>query len=327
MLDIEMIEMTTPHGRVFHLPKNDFYNSASELRGLLAQNELTMQKRFGQNFLINQSARERIVEALDMDGESVLWEVGPGMGAITSLMAGRCKHLTLFEIDRGFILLLKELYNDVPDFTIEEGDALKNWSTVWEREGIPTAVVGNLPYNIGSRIIASFIEKGLLPQRMVFTLQKEVALRMTEKAGGDQYSSFSMLCGLDYRVKRIMDINPGSFYPRPDVISSVVLMEKRVDRILFGYSLDNLEIRGNYFKITRDFFKSRRKTIRNNLVKSGFLSGIEVQHPGLPESFCGQCNIDLSDRGENISVDQVWQLAGIVNDAQKGGLSQVPRKG
>ncbi len=272
-----------------------------------------MQKRFGQNFLLNQNVRERIVELVEMKPNSVVWEIGPGMGAITSLMAGYCKKLNVFEIDRGFILLLKELYKKAPAFNIIEGDALKNWPLVAKEESTPDILIGNLPYNVGSLIIASVIEKALLPERMAFTVQKEVALRMSEKSGGKQYSSFSMLCGLDYEVKKTFDIQPGSFYPKPEVVSSVALMVKKAERTLAGYSLDDPEIRGNYFKIIRDLFKQRRKTINNNLIKSGFLTPYEQGQPGLAAKLCSQCGINPADRGERISIEQAWKLAGLAS--------------
>lgn len=288
-------------------PESDFYNSVGAIRDLLEQQGLVMQKRFGQNFLVNQNVREKIVESIDLNPDSVVWEVGPGIGAITALIVGKCRSLHLFEIDRGFIELLKQLSSELEHVEVVPGDALKNWPALYETQGVPDAVVGNLPYNVGSVIIASFIEKGLLPQRMTFTVQKEVALRLEASSGSKIYSSFTMLTSLDYKVKRVMDISPGSFYPRPDVISSIIVMDKKKERMMEGYSLDDPEIRSCYFRLIRDLFKSRRKTIRNNLIKSGELSTLERE---TAEAICVESGIDPTDRGERLDISTVWRLAG-----------------
>jgi len=293
-----------------NLPESNLYNSINSIKEFMENSGLTMQKRFGQNFLLNESVRERIVGELP-DGENLsVWEVGPGIGAITSVLVTKEINLTLFEIDRGFVKLLTNMYGDFSNLTVLEGDALKVWPIEFEKNGRPDLVIGNLPYNVGSVIIASFIEKSLLPSKMVFTVQKEVAMRMAEKPGSKSYSSFSMLCGLDYDVKKVFDISPGSFYPRPDVTSSVVSMTLKSDRMLEGGNLDDKTIRRCYFSLIRDLFRSRRKTVRNNLIKSGSLSSMDKE---VAEKLCADCSIDLSDRGENLSIAQIWKLAKLLS--------------
>ena len=106
------------------------YNSPAELKQILDQNGFSMQKKFGQNFLINENARTKLIDALDVKEGTTVWEVGPGLGAMTNGLLERGTNLTAFEIDRGFISLLKqffEQYIQKDTFRIIEGDVIKNW--------------------------------------------------------------------------------------------------------------------------------------------------------------------------------------------------------
>ena len=216
-----------------------------------------MMKKFGQNFLFSQSARERIVCLLNPQEGDRVWEIGPGIGSITSLLLKRGVSLTAFEIDHGFCRILSgEAFGDESAFTLIEGDALK---TLFTQEERPDYICGNLPYNVGSEMIARLIEEGILPERMVFTLQKEVAERMVATPSSSSYSSFSILVNFDYKVTIPFLVGRTSFYPKPNVDSAVVLMERRE-----GNRLENGK-RKSFFSFVRLLFSSRRKTIRNNL--------------------------------------------------------------
>ena len=106
------------------------YNSAAELKQVLDANGFSMQKKFGQNFLINQQARNKLIDALDVQEGTKVWEVGPGLGAMTSGLLEKGADLTVFEIDRGFISLISQYFDDYSKkgkFRIVEGDVLKNW--------------------------------------------------------------------------------------------------------------------------------------------------------------------------------------------------------
>ena len=110
--------------------KHPDYNSPAELKQVLDMNGFSMQKKFGQNFLINADARTRLIDALDIDDKSTVWEVGPGLGAMTSEILERGANLTVFEIDRGFASLIKQFFEDYSaknKFRIVEGDVLKTW--------------------------------------------------------------------------------------------------------------------------------------------------------------------------------------------------------
>jgi 16S rRNA (adenine1518-N6/adenine1519-N6)-dimethyltransferase len=227
------------------------HNSASELRSFLEQEGLGMRKKFGQNFLINPAVRKTLVDALEARSGDKVWEIGPGLGAMTSLLLERGLQVRAFEIDAGFIRILKREFAEEKNFCLVEGDALKTWK---DQETAPF-LFGNLPYNIAAAFLADLIENGRLFKRMVVTVQKEVALRMTASAGSPDYSSFSVLCASAYSVKPLTVIRPSSFFPQPNVDSMAVMLENRNAPAVVPV----------FFPLVRALFSSRRKTIKNNL--------------------------------------------------------------
>ncbi len=238
------------------------YDSPKEIMSILDKEGLAMTKKFGQNFLINRAARENIAALIDAkEGES-LWEIGPGLGAITSLVLSSNASVTAFEIDNGFCRVLRDsAFSDEKNFSLVQGDALK---TLFSQSERPDIIYGNLPYNVGSICIAKLIEEGITPKRMVFTLQKEVVERMCALPGDEAYSSFSILTQLDYHNTLTNVISKGCFYPEPQVESAVVVMTKRKEPQVPD------TLRPIFLPLVRDLFAQRRKNIRNNLL-SGFV--------------------------------------------------------
>jgi len=271
------------------------YNSASALRDFLESEGLGMRKKFGQNFLINPSVRQSLVDALGARSGDEVWEVGPGLGAMTSLLLERGFSVKAFEIDPGFIGVLKKIFYDEKNFTLVEGDVMKTWSA---QEPSPF-FLGNLPYNVGAALLADLIEKGRLFTRMVVTVQKEVALRMAAAAGTGDYSSFSVLCQSAYKVKPLMLIRPSSFYPKPNVDSMGVLLESRPP----------LSYPALFYPLVRSLFSSRRKTIKNNL--TSFLSS-RFAKPSPAEicaSVLAENSLSGNERAENLDCDGFLSLA------------------
>jgi len=227
------------------------YNSAAALKTFLAGEGLGMRKKFGQNFLINPAVRQSLVQALNADTGGEVWEVGPGLGSMTALLLEKGLKVRAFEIDTGFIRILKDVFGGEENFSLIEGDVMKTWKT---QEASPY-LLGNLPYNVAAALLADLIEKGRLFTRIVVTVQKEVALRMAASAGSPDYSSFSLLCSSVYKVKPLMTISPSSFYPQPNVDSMGVLLETK----------NSAPFPPVYYPLVRALFAARRKTIKNNL--------------------------------------------------------------
>jgi 16S rRNA (adenine1518-N6/adenine1519-N6)-dimethyltransferase len=231
------------------------YDSPASIRAFLESGNLAMSKRFGQNFLVDRTVRERIVQALEMEPGMRVWEIGPGLGAMTALILERGALLTAFEIDYGFVRFLEGLFSGYDNFTIVKGDMLKTWRTQTER---PDRIFGNLPYNVAFDIIMDLLKYGCVPPRMVFTLQKEAARRMTARPGGKEYASFGAICSSVCDVRILFDIGAGAFWPQPRVTSSVIQLVPKKDPVPF-------DRRRDFFDFVRAAFSSRRKTMRNSL--------------------------------------------------------------
>ena len=221
-----------------------------------------MTKRFGQNFLVNRNARARVLEELKVERGMLVWEIGPGIGAMTALALEAGLAVTAFEIDHGFSRLLGRLFGGDPSFKLIEGDFIDTWKVELESGGVPDRIFGNLPYSAANAMVASLIEGELIPPRMIFTVQKEAGLRMIAVPGSKDYSSFSVLCTSACKTKHAFDLSAGSFWPVPRVTSSVVRMEPRRVPIAAGD-------RRGFSAFVRAGFSSRRKTLRNNIRAAG----------------------------------------------------------
>lgn len=281
------------------------YDSAADIKSVLEANNLNMSKRFGQNFLISPGARSRIIDILNVDDKSRIWEIGPGLGAMTHMIIDKAAALTVFEIDYGFIRYLEEAFGNKKGFKIIKGDFVKTWSSVAARDGKPEKILGNLPYNSASAIVSTLIEGNCIPESMVITVQKEMGQRMTSPPGSKNYSSFSMLCQFVFTVQNMGDLKPGSFYPSPDVTSTILELKPH-----FLYTDVNSPL---YFKIIRDLFQSRRKTIKNNLSRGWIGSNIPWEYI---KNALLQSGIRPDDRGENISVGSVVEFVHHLNNSK-----------
>ena len=276
------------------------YNSAKNLKEILDQNGFSMQKKFGQNFLINPDARKKLIDCLDINENTKVWEIGPGLGAMTSEILERGADLTVFEIDRGFISLISEFFKPYAEknkFRIIEGDVLKNWKKEVEK-GKPDRLFGNLPYNIAATIIADTIENNIRFDKCVFTVQKEVAQRMCAKAGSEDYSSFSVLCNWAYDIKPVLDLNGNNFWPKPNVESRAVIMTPKEN-------FPCCKEPEHFCKLQRALFSSRRKNVRNNL--TGF-----IKNNDKALEYLKKAQIDPTLRAEVLSIEQILHLSDIM---------------
>ena len=282
--------------------KHPDYNSPQELKTFLESQNMAMQKKFGQNFLVNENARIKIIDALDICENTTVWEVGPGLGSMTSEILKRGAKLTVFEIDKGFARLLKEFFYDYIEkgkLKIIEGDVLKNWKKELEEEGLPQRFFGNLPYNIAATLIADTIEENVRFEKAVFTVQKEVALRACAKCGTEDYSSFSVLCQWAYELNPIMDLAGGNFWPKPNVSSRAFSMIKKEE----FPCCENPKL---FAKLQRALFVSRRKNVKNNLTV--YLSNQEKAEEALKKA-----GIDPSVRAEALPVEKILLLSDVLN--------------
>ena len=272
------------------------YNSVSSIREFLEKNNLCMKKKFGQNFLINPDIRQTLLTALDAGAKDTVWEIGPGIGAMTKLLLDKGLSVRAFEIDAGFNKILKNIFCKNENFTLVEGDVLNTWKT----QPAAKFLLGNLPYNIGATLIANLIINKCFFKRMIVTVQREVALRMSALPKTADYSAFSLICASAYNVKPLMLIKNTSFYPKPNVDSQGVLLELKEG---FYKNLPDC-----FFPLVKQLFSSRRKMIKNNL--EVFLKN--------NKAFAGEAlkksSIDGNRRAEELSLGEFLALAKNVSE-------------
>jgi 16S rRNA (adenine1518-N6/adenine1519-N6)-dimethyltransferase len=171
---------------------------------------------------------------------------------------------------------------------------MKKWKAEWDRQ-VPDRVLGNLPYNAASAIIADFIESGRLSELSVFTVQDEMGKRMTASPGTKDYSSFSVLCQTASTIKDGGRLSPGSFYPAPRVHSRIVVMRP-------SENCGRIENPEMFRLLVRSLFSSRRKTLSNNISAASRLKGFPGEQR-VRDAFSSE-KIDLSRRAETVSPSE-----------------------
>ena len=270
-------------------------DSPRVIRNLLAERGIALKKRWGQNFMISRQARESIADLAAVSETHAVWEIGPGLGGITAILVRSGARVTVFEVDHGLMRIIADRFGDA--LRIVAGDAVK---TLPEQEPGPDAVVGNLPYRSAAAIISTLLETPHLVTdagRLVFTVQKEMARRMVADVGTSDYSPFSILCAITTDAELRGDLGKGMFYPAPEVISSIVLMNPRpVDP----------EIRTLTSIAARALFAQRRKKIQNNL--AGLSDRLGASAEDMREA-CTSAGIDVDARAERVEPAGFVRLA------------------
>jgi 16S rRNA (adenine1518-N6/adenine1519-N6)-dimethyltransferase len=275
------------------------YNSPTDIRRTVEQLGLRLQKRWGQNFLVNQGARRQIVSLVEPGAGQTIWEIGPGLGTLTVLLLQEVRSLLVFEIDRGLIRYLNGAFADRENFHIVEGDVLKTWRSHYSETNPPDRIVGNLPYSSASALIAALAESRVGAGRLVFTVQRELAQRMSAAPGNKNYSSFSVLCQSVYHVSQRLQLKPGSFYPQPEVYSTVVVLEPNPE----ASQIPNW---GFFLRCLRTLFRSRRKTVKNNLLAGGLIPSSRVHELDV---LFEELGVDPGIRAERLSPPELLRFS------------------
>ena len=247
-------------------------------------------KSLGQNFLIDREVLEKIVSITDITNKEVL-EIGPGSGNLTTyILKKKPKKLYVVEKDDDLAILLKEKFDT--EIEIINDDILKvSESTISEQK---LSVFGNLPYNISTEILSKWIlniGSNFWFDSLVLMFQKEVADRIISEFNNSNYGRLSILSSWKLNVKKILDIKPQSFSPRPKIDSSLLLFTPKENFF-------KLKDPKNLEKITRIFFSQRRKMLKKPF-NQVFDNGKEVA-----EKF----GIDLNLRPQNLEPEVYFKL-------------------
>lgn len=257
-------------------------------RDILLSLQANARKSLSQNFLTSPHWADRLTQLVTEVEADEYWEIGPGLGALTTRLRERTKKpVRVFEFDRKLAQYLRETLKDVD---IVEGDFLKAALSSISPQAKRVAVLSNLPYHLSSPILFKLIEDKARFPRLVLTFQKEFADRLCAQPGDEAYAALSVLVQLHFHVDSIGIIPPGAFYPAPGVSSEALLMRPR--------QLAKLDAVANVVKAA---FRHRRKKVISNL-KEAFPKAVF-------EPVLASLNIGTNARPEEISKEQYVKLA------------------
>lgn len=250
-------------------------------------------KKFGQNFLQDTKIIDKIVSSEELGLKDLVIEIGPGQGALTKRLINKTNVLA-YEIDLDLKDTLSQITGD--------GELSIIWGDFLERKVIDDLknkvyenlfIIANLPYYITTPIILKVIRENLNLKSMTVMVQKEVGDRFTTKPGSKEYGSITVFLNYYFEVKKMFDVSKNCFYPRPNVESCVLKLIPKKERVY----LKSKEI---FFKLIKDSFRFKRKTLKNNL----FDYDLQVI-----ESVLKKYNLDLSIRAENISLELFAEIS------------------
>jgi 16S rRNA (adenine1518-N6/adenine1519-N6)-dimethyltransferase len=222
--------------------------------------------KLGQNFLVDDAARHAIVDALGDVKDRTVIEIGPGHGAITEILAGRCHKLVALELDAALAAELRFRFRDRPEVEIVEVDVLKADLHSLVLAGETADVVGNLPYYITSDILLQLFAAGRagVVSRAVLMMQREVADRVSAAPGVRDYGLLSATAQMNARVDHLFVLPPSAFSPPPEVYSTVLRLE-------FAPRFAELGVDAAGFDaFLKQSFAQKRKTLNNNLRAAGY---------------------------------------------------------
>lgn len=258
---------------------------------ILRRYGLRPDKSLGQNFLVDEAALQRVVEAAEIEASETVLEVGAGLGSLTRLLAAQARGVVAVEMDGRLILPLTEVLAQFSNVEVLHGDilALNPADLVGETA---YCVVANIPYYITSALIRHLLEAGRPPRRLVLTVQREVAERICAAPGEMSLLALSVqVYGQPYITARIP---AGAFYPPPNVDSAVLRVS------LYPQPAIPLGMLPTFFQLAKAGFSQKRKTLRNAL------AGGMRWTPRQAEAYLAQAGIDPMRRAETLSLDE-WR--------------------
>ena len=268
----------------------------STTKYILEKYHLNALKKYGQNFLIDVNIINKIVTSAKIDQTTAVIEVGPGIGALTQVLGRYSGKVTSFEIDERFMPVYQEFLNQ-DNIEIIFGDFMeqdiKPIVDQLKQRYQKVCLVANLPYYITTPIITKVIESDLDVSKMVIMVQKEVGDRFSSKPGNKEYGSITVFLNYYFNIKKLFDVSRNCFYPKPNVDSVILMLEKKNDTY-------NVKDREKLFKLIRDSFSFKRKTIKNNL------KGYDLNKV---EEVLINNGYSLSSRAEELPLDVFIQIA------------------
>lgn len=266
----------------------------------------SFQKKFGQNFLIDEHVIHKIIRGAQVTKNDFVLEIGPGIGTMTQYLAEAAREVAAVEIDRKLIPILGETLEEYDNVTVINEDILKvdiKALAMEKNGGRPIKVVANLPYYITTPIIMGLFESHVPIDNITVMVQKEVADRMKVGPGSKDYGALSLAVQYYAEPYLVANVPANCFIPRPNVDSAVIRLTRHEHPVV---EVENEKL---MFQMIRASFNQRRKTLQNGLKNSELIPASRemivdaIREAGLPETV----------RGEALTLEEFARLANILN--------------
>ncbi len=275
------------------------------IRSLMSEAGINFRKDFGQNFLTNRLIPEEIAENCADESDSLIIEIGPGIGCLTKELAERYSRVVAIEIDTGLIPILSKTLAEYDNVTVINKDVMEiDLKALVEEyaEGREVSVCANLPYYITTPILMRLLESGVKFSSITVMIQKEVADRLSASPKSKDYGAITAVIGYYGTVKKLFKVSAGCFVPAPKVDSAVV----RID--LYKENPHHPKNEKLFFNLIKAAFEMRRKTLVN---------AVSAKLPYTKEQITSaltEMNLDESIRGERLSTSDFVKLSDILSE-------------
>ena len=277
---------------------------SSGTKAVIEKYHLSIQKKFGQNFLIDDSVLTGTVEAASITKDDTVLEIGPGIGTMTQYIAERAGKVVAVEIDKMLIPILEDTLSDYHNVKVINEDILKvdiEKIVHEENNGKPVKVVANLPYYITTPILMRLLESELPIESITVMVQKEVADRMAQKPGSKDYGALSLAVQFYTEPSIVQIVPPSCFIPQPGVDSAVIHL--RCHKNPPVEVIDSKFM----FAVIRGAFSQRRKTLSNGVANANIgLTRDQVV------TALSQMGLNPSVRGEKLSLSEFAELSNLL---------------
>ena len=272
--------------------------------------DFDFQKKFGQNFLIDERVLEKIISAAEVNKDDFVLEIGPGIGTMTQYLAENAREVMAVEIDKNLIPILSDTLSAYDNVSILNADILKvDIAKIVEEKngGKPVKVVANLPYYITTPIIMGLFESHVPIDSITVMVQKEVADRMQSGPGTKDYGALSLAVQYYAEPYVVANVPPNCFMPRPNVGSAVIR--------LTCHKQNPIQVQDEkfMFRVIRASFNQRRKTLQNGLGNDASLPVTKEQAKEALE----QMGLAPTIRGERLSLEEFARLSDILSAMRK----------
>ena len=284
-----------------------YLSNPTNTLAVINKHEFAFQKKYGQNFLIDEGIVEKIVREAGVTKDDFVLEIGPGIGTMTQLLCEHAREVAAVEIDDKLIPILAETLSEYDNVTVINDDILKVDIAALAEEkncGRPIKVVANLPYYITTPIIMGLFESQVPIDSITVMVQKEVADRMKVGPGTKDYGALSLAVQFYAKPEIVINVPPECFIPRPNVGSAVIRLTRHKENPV------QVKDEKLMFKLIRASFNQRRKTLANGLNNSSEINYSKEQIAKAIEALGRGASI----RGEALTLAEFARLADIFTD-------------